>query len=231
MPDPAFRSIASNTTGTYNSFPVNKPAGVVDGDLLLVALATYDANGTMAHGSPPAGWTLVRALNSTTDKVRTSVFRKIAASEPASWTFTKTNDASGYGGCICCIAISDPGAPSAPLADEDGQLDPTVDTACTAPSVDAGSSTDLLVYFVAIRLGSGGNAWTAPTGFTERLDIWQSAQDVCLGASTKTAGASGATGAVSATCYTSIRSSTFLLAVAGAAAGGAPFLPRVIAYT
>jgi len=218
VPAPAFRSISSNNTGTGNSFPIAKPSGVVDGDLLIVALTTYDSTGTMAHGTPPTGWTLVRALYASTRNLRTSVYRKIAAAEPASWTFTKTNDATGFGGCICCVAISNPGIPAAPLADEDGQIDTSGDTSYTAPSVDTGSSSDLLLYFASVR--QSAVAFTPPTGYTEQLDLHQGGQDIHLTAATKApAGAAGATGAVSATAAVGTTAGVaFLLAVAAVTA-------------
>src|SRR3954469_19208318 len=196
MPAPAFRSSSGNNTGTFNSFPVNKPAGVVDGDLLIVALETYDQSGTMAHGTPPAGWTLVRALNVTTGPIRASVYRKIAASEPSSWTFTKTNDSIGYGGCIGCIAISNPGVPATPLPAENGPVDTSGPSVITAPSINTVTVDDLLVYVGASR---GAADWTPPSGYTERVDLKDTAQNQSLTIATKPAGAIGATGSVSGT--------------------------------
>lgn len=63
----------------------NKPASTVDGDLLIAIYTVRNVGVTM---TAPAGWTLIRS-NSLTS-VQTGTFWKIAASEPASYTFSRS---------------------------------------------------------------------------------------------------------------------------------------------
>ena len=53
----AFRSASANSQGNTLTATVTKPAGVVDGDLLL-AIQTSDSDGTLTAMTAPAGWTL-----------------------------------------------------------------------------------------------------------------------------------------------------------------------------
>lgn len=84
-------SSASAATATV---VCNKPAGVVDGDVLL---ATIQTNGAPAVA--PAGWVLENNANTPTGAAPCYLYSKIAASEPSSWTFGKA------GGSYCSVLI------------------------------------------------------------------------------------------------------------------------------
>ena len=78
---------AAGTTG----ITINVPAGVQDGDLLLVFILRADDDGTTALTN--ASWVnFLSASSSTGNDRRLSGNGRIAASEPASYTFT--NDAA-----------------------------------------------------------------------------------------------------------------------------------------
>lgn len=82
----AFRSAASADNASSTNHTVTKPAGVVSGDVLL-AILTFNANAVTV--TPPAGWTLVDALDDTGHAQHSHVFHRVAGgSEPSSWTFT-----------------------------------------------------------------------------------------------------------------------------------------------
>lgn len=72
-----------NVSGT--TFTVNVPSGVSDGDALLLAV-TVDSSTTTV--STPAGWTLVAETGAQASGTRTYLYKRIAASEPASYTIT-----------------------------------------------------------------------------------------------------------------------------------------------
>lgn len=81
-----FRAIgtvfSSPSTGT--DYTLNKPAGVVDGDLLLAFVTATEA-GTI---DPPTGWTLVNSgsLDNDTDDVAMWVLKRTGlAADPATW--------------------------------------------------------------------------------------------------------------------------------------------------
>lgn len=69
--------------GFGTSRTVNKPTGVVDGDMMLMHVTT-GANGTTP--SPPAGWTLEESYNTNSPTIH--VYSKVASSEPASYNVT-----------------------------------------------------------------------------------------------------------------------------------------------
>ncbi len=60
--------------GGTDSITLGKPAGTVEGDL-LIAVITIDNNETI---NPPAGWTLIRSGNSNPNDQRTNVYRRTA---------------------------------------------------------------------------------------------------------------------------------------------------------
>ncbi|MER7234022.1 hypothetical protein ABT348_24105 [Streptomyces olivaceus] len=92
----AYRSTATatNTPGTNAlSVTVSRPAGTVDGDLLVAV--THGWTGDTF--TPPAGWTLLQQIDDGTG-LRSRAFIRVADSEPSSylWTF----DTVGVGGTI-----------------------------------------------------------------------------------------------------------------------------------
>ena len=90
----AFRSAASSyTDGNYygTSPTVNAPAGLQDGDLIIVAICT----GTTANlDNVLAGWTGLTEQDDGGLDSSLIVLYKIASSEGASWTFTDVLDGS-----------------------------------------------------------------------------------------------------------------------------------------
>ena len=138
---------------------VSKPAGTVDGDLLVVCIIT-PANETIS--SVPSGWTLI-----TEEQVGANgwnrAYWKIAASEGASWQWTK----SSTGGYVhMCVAYKDSAAAT---VDVSASAEQTVaNTTVTAPSVVATQANDLLIV---VNMSSGARSHTESSGLmAERLD-------------------------------------------------------------
>jgi len=78
----------SSTSGT-TSYTINKPSGVVSGDLMIAALNISDS--VIATVTAPSGWTIVQQFTSTDSFAasRTAVLKRTAgASEPTSWAGT-----------------------------------------------------------------------------------------------------------------------------------------------
>jgi hypothetical protein len=80
----AFRSVATVTNNIGNTLTISKPAGVVDGDLLVFGAITNDPAAIFATLS---GWTQLHSAqpNSQWDH---QVFYKVASGEPASYVWT-----------------------------------------------------------------------------------------------------------------------------------------------
>src|SRR6267154_3357660 len=82
---PTITFVATGTAYTDTSngsgYTLNKPAGVVNGDVLVAYVAAE--NGLSAV--PPAGWTVVDSIASTSSNL-TILMRDGLASDPSSWT-------------------------------------------------------------------------------------------------------------------------------------------------
>lgn len=90
VPGIAFVGKASkwSTSSSSSSYTINRPSGVISGDL-MTAIATF--GGSITTVTPPSGWTLVRKVTQTdsTGPCTFAVFKRSAGgSEPTSWSGT-----------------------------------------------------------------------------------------------------------------------------------------------
>lgn len=130
---------AANDWGTHSnttSYTINKPSGVISGDLMIAAVLF---SGNTATVNTPSGWTLVRktvkAINNGDERSGSTtmvVFKRVAgSSEPNSWTATHT--ASGQPKITQAVAYR--GCDSTLIAE-------TANTAESASTVSTGSVTN-----------------------------------------------------------------------------------------
>lgn len=166
---PVFRSVSSVSYASRGSpIAVAKPAGVVDGDIMLAVTAIFRASGASGEEiSAPAGWT---GLAAETNKagpggdVGFRVWWKRAASEGASYNFTQSTGANrsdqiaivAYSGCVTS------GSPIDTVSTNSG-----IGNVSTALSITTTVADTLLVV--------AGHNWdiagaSAITGGTERFD-------------------------------------------------------------
>lgn len=113
-----------STTSTNLSYTINKPSGVVSGDLMIASVCF---NGSQTTVTAPSGWDLVRKTTSirgdggiSSGSVTLVVFKRTAgSSEPNSWTGTHSNpgkpkisQAAAYRNCLIASSqfISESGA-------------------------------------------------------------------------------------------------------------------------
>lgn len=130
-----------------------KPAGTVNGDLLLAFV--YVEGGTGTTVTPPAGWTSEKRVDDGT-VVGMEVFSKIAASEPATWTWTLGAAVDAW---IHTIAVVD-----ADQLDGVGQasgLASAESTDLPAPGITS-PEAETLIY--AAWMVNAATAITAPSG-------------------------------------------------------------------
>lgn len=159
MPTPAtWRSITTATHTTTATWTVNKPAGVVDGDLLLVAFAI--GSGATVN-TVPAGWTLLSRTVFSTQEL--FIYWKIAASEGASWAWVFSATQSGGSHCN---AFADP-EPTTPFTNLGTAISAT--STLTTPSGTPQTTQDVLFAQYFSRTSAAGSM-TQPTGMTERGD-------------------------------------------------------------
>lgn len=183
MPAPAaFRSITTATHTTTATWTVNKPSGVVDGDLLIVALGLV--SGTTVN-TVPAGWTLVSRTVFSTQEL--FIYAKVASGEGASWNWVFATTPTGGSHCL---AFSNPGPGSAPYTDGGTSISAT--SALAAPSVNPLSAQDLLLVVYFSRTSSAGSM-TQPIGMTERADTAPQSTR-CIASNTEALTSNAATG-------------------------------------
>lgn len=158
----AFR--ASTTKDGANakatSFVIDKPAGVVDGDFLLLAVS-IQASQTV---TTPSGWTLYQTSESGTNasNIRDYLYYKFASSEPSSYTITL--GFSFYAASITAWTGVDTTTPLEANFINDG----------SSTSVIAGGVTTLgadrvgLFVFGQNKFPAGASNLTTPSGTTSR---------------------------------------------------------------
>ena len=93
----------TNTSGVNEaSLVITKPSQTADGDV-MVAVISAPSTATI---TPPAGWVELETLT-TTNGQHTGLFKKIAASEGASYTFTLSSSGSCSGSIASFMGARD----------------------------------------------------------------------------------------------------------------------------
>lgn len=158
-----FRAATSTTPGSGTTLTVTKPAGVVDGDLLVAVGYTEGA-----WSSGGAGWNSSSDIevSNTGGTFLVKVWWKIAASEPANWTWTSTSAWRG----VSCAAYSGALGTGTSRVDKFSSNAGDGITAInqTAPSVTPSVDGDLVVYAYG---NLNGTAVTACVGFCTNVRV------------------------------------------------------------
>lgn len=200
MAAPAFRAAGTllnvTTTGASQSGSCALPAGVADGDFLLMVVRSNYAGSTV---TTPSGWTSISAHEKTSDsQTDLRLFRRTASSEPASYTVTNDGQGAGNNQFIAQIFAWVGGTWDTSATWEGTGASTTI----SCPSVTAANaSSTLICVYGQFGNNAYANPYTAPSGMTERQDAADSAgaggktsfslADVAVGA--------GATGTKNAT--------------------------------
>ena len=145
---------------------INKPAGVLANDVLIAHITSRIGSGGTVGMTPPAGWTLIRMIDSAGLQMNTIAFYKIAgASEPANYPFTNGGTASlidNLGG----ISVYRGADAVTPIDVESGWFTPIGNY--TTQSVTTNEANAMIVVLFA---SDGSSAsWTPPSGMAERYD-------------------------------------------------------------
>lgn len=98
----AFRAATSGGYTAVNDLTITAPAGLADGDLILVFVTSISAH---EIANVPDGWEQVGSRQDDGTDSSNSLFRKIASSEGANWTFTDIYSATETG-VWACVAYS-----------------------------------------------------------------------------------------------------------------------------
>jgi hypothetical protein len=195
----AIRGGASNfTTGNgSSSVIINKPAGVVAGDVMIVTLSSY---GGSSNPTLLSGWTSIsNVLLFSSSRYAAVFYRVVDGTEGTSFTFTITG-ASNSAGAIVAFSGVDPVNPL------DATIQP-ISTAGNTTAIPATTITTNTANAAVIMFGMCSNAqartfsgWTttSPGGLTEIYD-YQGASYEFVGAAWAIKAIAGSTGAGSAT--------------------------------
>jgi len=152
----AWGQIAIRGTSTANVFStllaINRPAGVVQGDLMIVNIAKYGDNVTTPSSF---GWTLIDGRSLGTSRYGAVLYRVAGASEPATYTFSLANATRRAVGSIVAFSGVDPIAPF--------DVSPGIITVSAAASVNVSATSITTVTANAAVVMLGMSAYTLAT--------------------------------------------------------------------
>ena len=203
----ALRAVTTPVGGNTATISVGKPAGVVDGDMMLMGIyANLNVN-----PSPPAGWTLVDQETNGTFNI--SVYKKIASGEGANYTVTQASTESYAAGIVAFYSTT----PLTLFIDASADLANASSTDRTAPGVTTTKASAGLACF--LNLASNFSS-TPPGDMAEQWDAL-TGSNRCYGM-TRILSSAGATGDKVATGASASTSRAVTVAVAELAPPTAP---------
>lgn len=202
-----FRSAQTHDgSAAPNPHAIAVPAGVQDGDVLLAFLVGSSTVQNLT--GPPAGWDALAdsPVSSPGSDAKAYAYRRVAASEPASYDWTY--DAAAAIGAVVLAYRN--GNAASPLAGDEGAgyaatLTPT--GPALTPSADN-------CVVVAVYGGdfTGSPTWTPPNGYEERVDFVTGGTNVGIHVADKTQTAAAAE-TPQATCSISDEGCAFTVAI------------------
>jgi MSHA biogenesis protein MshQ len=157
---------SSTAVGKLKDIIVAKPAGTVQGDLLVVGIMLE--KGSTSSITTPAGWTLIRRTDQGTNAGMGTYYKWAGASEPATYTFETSNSskwAVGMSRISGAYTLS-------PIHASNGATG-TSGTSVTAPSV---TTTKLNTLVLAFYTNKKHATYTPASTTTERYDAPNSAE-------------------------------------------------------
>lgn len=182
---------------------INKPSGVVQGDLMIAQLVKSNNAYTMSL----AGWTLIQDGSPASGGPYMGTFYKVAgASEPASYTFVGTGSSPTAGGIIRIT-----GAKVIDTSSE--RYNDTASTTATGNTITPTYSNSYLLFFVGNVAGTTSE-YAIATNNPSWTELWETSRtgvycSFAYGSRPETT----ATGSATATLSSSSRSAVHLIAV------------------
>jgi hypothetical protein len=140
---------STNIGGTLvSTIVVNKPSGVVDGDLMVAFIHTQ-FNSSAQSLTAPAGWTLVRTTESSPGSAGSCIksYYKIASSEGSDYTWTYVTALGAYcGGSILRITDHNASTPVLTSNGASGGTGTSISSACTVTPTN-GNQLILMAFY------------------------------------------------------------------------------------
>jgi hypothetical protein len=180
-------SSAARTTNS-TTLVINKPAGVVQGDVMIAAF--QESGGITGTVTPPAGWTLIRSQTVESNTKTYTYWKAAGASEPASYTWTSTLSSKHSGGIIAMTGVD-----TTTPVDASASVENTANLSVSCPAV---TTTVDYGWLVTVAITHDGTTFTFPSGQTERFDVSTgntSTTDRTTAGATEPLGTAGSTGA------------------------------------
>ncbi len=212
----AQRGTATTATTTNTNLTINKPTGVVAGDVMIVNIAKVGNNTTAPS---LAGWTLIdgRSLGGMTRRYGAVLYKVAGASEPASYTFALGTGTNGAVGSIVAFSgVDTSGATPFDVAPGTISVQPS-QTAVAATTITTASANAAVIMFgMAANSTPTWSGWTttSPGTLTELYDNQVGgANQASVGAAWATKATAGATGAGAATLSSAQRNGGILIAL------------------
>ncbi len=214
----ALRGSATTATSTNTNITINKPTGVVAGDILLVNIAK---GGNNTNAPTLAGWSLISGVSlgggGGTQRFGAVLYKIAGASEPANYTFALGAGTDSASGGIVAFSGVDGTTPfdvTPPAISVQGNQAGVVGTGVTTVS----ANTAIVMFGQAAGNNPTWNngAWntTNPGALTELFDIGQGSGDQSsAGAAWATKATIGATGNGTATLSAAERNGGILIAL------------------
>lgn len=157
----AFRALTQGDSFS-TTLPINKPAGVVNGDLLIAQII---GDGTSITITAPAGWALLEGPIASGASATLWVYYKLASSEPTSWTWTASAGLNWVGDVLAYSGVST----TSPINAHANTLTTAGVTSITGAAVTTTVSNCFILGLFAVRATPFPG--TAGAGFTERAEI------------------------------------------------------------
>lgn len=172
MAAPAYRD-STNYSGSGTSHVINKPAAVVDNDIMVAAwnIRRTGATTTNLVVTPPTGWTLIRRTEDlgVGNGYALISYWKLAASEGSSYTWTSDSNAEAVG----LISAYSGAHQTTPVNIENTQVNAN-GTDIISPSVTTTVADTRLIYVgTGIRdtNATGAPTLTVPASTTQRQNV------------------------------------------------------------
>lgn len=199
-------SISGNTSTTV--LTINKPTGVVAGDIMIASISQY-CNNSGATAANLSGWTKIDSrLLGGTKSYATILYKVATSTEPSSYSFNITLPNYTAGTIVAFSGVNTTGG-SGVAGVGSGPFDATTGTITTSgsQSISATSITTANANAAVVMLGFSGlygnsySAWTttSPGSLTELSDVSDGGDWCSTGVAWKIKATAGATGAGSVT--------------------------------
>lgn len=168
----AFVAAASALSDDSNTLTINKPAGTLDGHVMIAAIER-----TVNSGSPSiatlAGWTLIGTVDPDSGISKGAAYYKVASGEGANYSWT-LGGGSGASRSNAGGILTYSGADILAVLDAFAAQNNGSSSTATAPTVNAARAGELLLTLI---FGGSNNtndrSATPPAGMTERVDRHQ----------------------------------------------------------